>query len=554
MLKRLVIKNYALIDNLDISFSDELNIMTGETGAGKSIILGALSLILGQRAESKYFFNQQQKCIIEGTFLINEFHLDDFFKENDLDYDRETVLRREISPDGKSRAFINDTPVTLNTLKQLGEKLIDVHSQHATLEINDESFQLLVLDTIAGNGELLRRYKETYKSYRQTESKLKELIIKSEQAKTELDYLQFQFDELQKAGLISGEQEGLEQEQETLTHAEEIKRNLLGSITALNENEPSAIMMLKEALLNLNSAEKYNPEIRELSERLNSCLIEVKDILSEIGRIEQNSMINEARLEEVNARLDLIYSLQKKHRVSSDSELVQVREDLSAKLNHILFADEDIEKLRKQNSELFAELSGLADELSRSRSKSIPQVEASVIESLKEIGIPNAILNIQNDLLPESRFEITGKDRIKFFFSANKGQAPQPMNKVASGGELSRLMLSIKSLIAVHTALPTIIFDEIDTGISGEIALKVGNIMEKLSKNMQVIAITHLPQIASKGHSHYIVYKEENTDITYTNIRKLHEDERITELAKMLSGNNPGESALQNARELLLNH
>lgn len=554
MLKRLVIKNYALIDNLDISFSDELNIMTGETGAGKSIILGALSLILGQRAESKYFFNQQQKCIIEGTFLINEFHLDDFFKENDLDYDRETVLRREISPDGKSRAFINDTPVTLNTLKQLGEKLIDVHSQHATLEINDESFQLLVLDTIAGNGELLRRYKETYKSYRQAESKLKELIIKSEQAKTELDYLQFQFDELQKAGLISGEQEGLEQEQETLTHAEEIKRNLLGSITALNENEPSAIMMLKEALLNLNSAEKYNPEIRELSERLNSCLIEVKDILSEIGRIEQNSMINEARLEEVNARLDLIYSLQKKHRVSSDSELVQVREDLSAKLNHILFADEDIEKLRKQNSELFAELSGLADELSRSRSKSIPQVEASVIESLKEIGIPNAILNIQNDLLPESRFEITGKDRIKFFFSANKGQAPQPMNKVASGGELSRLMLSIKSLIAVHTALPTIIFDEIDTGISGEIALKVGNIMEKLSKNMQVIAITHLPQIASKGHSHYIVYKEENTDITYTNIRKLHEDERITELAKMLSGNNPGESALQNARELLLNH
>lgn len=554
MLKRLVIKNYALIDNLDISFSDELNIMTGETGAGKSIILGALSLILGQRAENKYFFNQQQKCIIEGTFLINEFHLDDFFKENDLDYDRETVLRREISSDGKSRAFINDTPVNLNTLKQLGEKLIDVHSQHATLEINDESFQLLVLDTIAGNGELLRRYKETYKSYRQTESKLKELISKSEQAKSESDYLQFQFDELQKAGLTSGEQEELEQEQETLTHAEEIKRNLLGSITALSENEPSAVMMLKEALLNLNSAEKYNPEIRELSDRLNSCLIEVKDILSEIERIEQNSMINEARLEEVNVRLDLIYSLQKKHRVNSDSELVQVREDISEKLNHILFADEDIEKLRKQNSELFTELSELADELSSSRSKSIPQVESSVIESLKEIGIPNAVLNIQNDSLPESRLEITGKDRIKFFFSANKGQAPQPMNKVASGGELSRLMLSIKSLIAVHTALPTIIFDEIDTGISGEIALKVGNIMEKLSKNMQVIAITHLPQIASKGHSHYVVYKEEKADITYTNIRKLQKDERVTELAKMLSGNNPGESALQNARELLLNH
>lgn len=554
MLKRLVIKNYALIDNLDISFSDELNIMTGETGAGKSIILGALSLILGQRAESKYFFNQQQKCIIEGSFLINEFHLDDFFKENDLDYDRETVLRREISSDGKSRAFINDTPVNLSTLKYLGEKLIDVHSQHATLEINDESFQLLVIDTIANNGDLLKKYKETYKSYRQAESKLKELISKSELSKTELDYLQFQFDELQKAALAAGEQEELEQEQDTLTHAEEIKRNLLGCIAALNENEPSAVIMLKEALLQLNSAEKYNPEIRELSERLNSCLIEVKDILSEVGHIEQNSMINEARLEEVNTRLDLIYSLQKKHRVSTDSELIAVKEDISEKLNHILFADEDIEKLKEQNTKLLKELSGLADELSKSRAQSIPKVESSVSEILKEIGMPNAILSIQNDLLPEARFDISGKDQIKFLFSANKGQAPQPMNKVASGGELSRLMLSIKSLIAMHTALPTIIFDEIDTGISGEIALKVGNIMEKLSRNMQVIAITHLPQIACKGDSHYIVYKEEKADITYSNIKKLEQEDRIMELAKMLSGNNPGESAIQNARELLLNH
>jgi len=554
MLKRLVIKNYALIDNLDISFSDELNIMTGETGAGKSIILGALSLILGQRAESKYFFNQQQKCIIEGSFLINEFHLDDFFKENDLDYDRETVLRREISSDGKSRAFINDTPVNLSTLKYLGEKLIDVHSQHATLEINDESFQLLVIDTIANNGDLLKKYKETYKSYRQAESKLRELISKSELSKNELDYLQFQFDELQKAALTAGEQEELEQEQDTLTHAEEIKRNLLGCIAALNENEPSAVIMLKEALLQLNSAEKYNPEIRELSERLNSCLIEVKDILSEVGHIEQNSMINEARLEEVNTRLDLIYSLQKKHRVSTDSELIAVREDISEKLNHILFADEDIEKLKEQNTKLLKELSGLADELSKSRAQSIPKVESSVSEILKEIGMPNAILSIQNDLLPEARFDISGKDQIKFLFSANKGQAPQPMNKVASGGELSRLMLSIKSLIAMHTALPTIIFDEIDTGISGEIALKVGNIMEKLSRNMQVIAITHLPQIACKGDSHYIVYKEEKADITYSNIKKLEQEDRIMELAKMLSGNNPGESAIQNARELLLNH
>ena len=554
MLKRLVIKNYALIDKLDISFSNELNIMTGETGAGKSIILGALSLILGQRAESKYFFNQQHKCIIEGSFLVNDFQLEDFFRENDLDYDRETVLRREISSDGKSRAFINDTPVNLTTLKQLGEKLIDIHSQHATLEINDEDFQLLVVDTLAKNGDLLKKYQDTYKEYRRTESKLRELISISEQSKSELDYLQFQFDELEKADLTEGEQIELEQEQDTLTHAEEIKRSLLNTIGILNESEPSAIVLLKDALLNLHSAEKYNPEIRQLSERLNSCLIEAKDILSEIEHIEQRSMVNELRLEEVNLRLDLIYSLQKKHRVSSESDLIRLRQEIGEKLNNILFSDDEIEKLRELSSRLFEEMTELANTLSIKRAECIPLVEQNVVKSLTEIGMPNAILNIRIEPLPESRFDQSGKDQIRFLFSANKGQTPQAMNKVASGGELSRLMLSIKSLIAVHTSLPTIIFDEIDTGISGEVALKVGNIMERLSKNMQVIAITHLPQIASKGDSHYCVYKDEQGEITQTNIRKLNDDERVMELAKMLSGNNPGENAIQNARDLLLNH
>lgn len=553
MLKRLAIRNYALIDNLDISFSNELNIMTGETGAGKSIILGALSLILGQRAEGKYFFNQQKKCVIEGTFEVNGFHLEDFFSENDLDYDLETVLRREISSDGKTRAFINDTPVNLALLKKIGEKLIDVHSQHATLEINDEEFQLLVIDTVAGNGELLSAYRKTYRSYRNNQARLNELISLSEQNKADLDYFQFQFDELEKAGLVAGEQEELEQEQSELTHAEEIKRSLLISIGILSENEPSVAVQIKEALISLANAEKFKPEVGEITERLNSALIEIKDLISEIEDLEQKSLVNESRLEEVNERLDLIFSLQKKHRVNSDTELITVRDQFSAKISGILFADEDIEKLKTESGKLHQEMADLADKISKRRTDAIPKVETQVMQTLSEIGMPNAVLQIVNESFPEGKFDTNGNNQIRFLFSANKGQSPLPMNKVASGGELSRLMLSIKSLIAVHTSLPTIIFDEIDTGISGEIALRVGNIMEKLSKNMQVIAITHLPQIASKGNTHFCVYKDDESDITHTKIRELNKEERVMELAKMLSGNNPGESAIQNARELLLN-
>lgn len=551
MLKRLSISNYALIDNLDITFSNELNILTGETGAGKSIILGALSLILGQRAEGKYFFNQQKKCVIEGTFLLNGFHLDEFFTDNDLDYDRETVLRREISADGKSRAFINDTPVNLTTLKKLGEKLIDVHSQHATLEINDEDFQLLVIDTVANNQALLNLYRTTYKSYRQSQSKLKELIIQSDKSKADLDYFQFQFDELEKASLSADEQHDLEQEQNALTHAEEIKRSLITAISILSESEPAVIAQLKEAAVSLGHAEKYNPEISSLTERLNSSLIEVKDILAELERIEQTSFIDEGRLEKINERLNVIYTLQKKHRVNSTSELIDILNDLSDKLQSILFAGEDIEKLKLESDQLHSELIKLAKQLSKSRLTIIPQVEKQIKETLQEVGMPNAVLQILNEPLSEGKFDNNGSNQIRFLFSANKGQSPMPMNKVASGGELSRLMLSIKSLIAKHTALPTIIFDEIDTGISGEVALKVGNIMEKLSENMQVIAITHLPQIASKGNAHYSVYKDELSDNTNTKIRELNLDERVLELAKMLSGDNPGPSAIQNAQDLL---
>lgn len=551
MLKRLAISNYALIDNLDIAFSTELNILTGETGAGKSIILGALSLILGQRAEGKYFFNQQKKCVIEGTFLVNGFHLNNFFEENDLDYEQETVLRREISSDGKSRAFINDTPVNLTTLKKLGEKLIDIHSQHATLEINDEDFQLLVIDTIANNRVILDKYTSVYKSYRQAQARLKELISQSEKSRSDLDYFQFQFNELEKAGLSEEEQAHLELEQDALNHAEEIKRNLNAAIGLLGENESPVVTQLKEAALSLGNAEKYNPEIKDLHERLNSSLIEVKDILSEVERIEQHSSVDEPRLEEINQRLDLLYSLQNKHRVSSNAELINLRNELSEKLNSILFADEDIEKQKLELNNIYSELLALAEQLHHSRMESIPRVEQAVRATLYEVGMPNAVLQISNERLEEGKFDANGTDQIKFLFTANKGQVPMPMNKVASGGELSRLMLSIKSLIAVHTSLPTIIFDEIDTGISGEVALKVGSIMEKLSENMQVIAITHLPQIAARGNAHYTVYKDEQSDNTHTNIRQIDQEERVIELAKMLSGNNPGESAILNARELL---
>lgn len=551
MLKRLAISNYALIDNLDIAFSTELNILTGETGAGKSIILGALSLILGQRAEGKYFFNQQKKCVIEGTFLVNSFHLNNFFEENDLDYEQETVLRREISSDGKSRAFINDTPVNLTTLKKLGEKLIDIHSQHATLEINDEDFQLLVIDTIANNRVILDKYTSVYKSYRQAQARLKELISQSEKSRSDLDYFQFQFNELEKAGLSEEEQAHLELEQDALNHAEEIKRNLNAAIGLLGENESPVVTQLKEAALSLGNAEKYNPEIKDLHERLNSSLIEVKDILSEVERIEQHSSVDEPRLEEINQRLDLLYSLQNKHRVSSNAELINLRNELSEKLNSILFADEDIEKQKLELDNIYSELLALAEQLHHSRMESIPRVEQAVRATLYEVGMPNAVLQISNERLEEGKFDANGTDQIKFLFTANKGQVPMPMNKVASGGELSRLMLSIKSLIAVHTSLPTIIFDEIDTGISGEVALKVGSIMEKLSENMQVIAITHLPQIAARGNAHYTVYKDEQSDNTHTNIRQIDQEERVIELAKMLSGNNPGESAILNARELL---
>ncbi|MEO5909945.1 MAG: DNA repair protein RecN, partial [Pelobium sp.] len=457
----------------------------------------------------------------------------------------------EIALDGKSRAFINDTPVTLNVLKALGQQLIDVHSQHATLEINNADFQLLVVDLMAQHEELLTGYKKQYNDYKKLQKKSHLLKEESEQAKADQDYFQFVFDELENTGLISDEQEHLEAELNSLTHAEEIKKNLLSANYLVDSSEDSALLKLKEALSQVQSIEKYQPELMPLAERLKSTLIELKDIAGELDTLEQSTSFNESRAEEINDRLSLLFALQKKHRVNSNQELIAIKDDFSEKLNKILFADEDLIKIEKELQKLSIELASKAQKISKNRANVIPSIEKHILETLDHVGMGNAQLKVQQEATVD--FDKDGIDKIKFLFNANKGHALNELNKVASGGELSRLMLSIKSLIAQKTALPTIIFDEIDTGVSGEVANRVGNIMQKLAHDMQVITITHLPQMASKGKAHYFVHKVTKDDFTYTQIKKLNESERVMEIAKMLSGENPKESALQNARELLQN-
>ena len=549
MLQKLSIRNYALIDTLEIDFDKGLNIITGETGAGKSIILGALSLILGQRAESRYFFNQEKKCVIEGSFLLADEQLKSLFEQQDLDFQQETLLRREIAIDGKSRAFVNDTPVNLGTLKLVGEQLIAIHSQHATQEISNADFQLLILDALANHEALLKDYKQGYKQLKTAEQKLKDLAQKTADAKNKQDYEQFLFNELEQASLKEGEQEDLELELEKLTHAESIKRSLLTSVNLISESETAVVNLLKEASLQLNTVEKFDPAIAELNERLKSSLIELKDIASEISSIEENTEHNTQRLATIQERLDLLYSLQQKHRVSSNAELLAIQEQLSENLNAILNSDEQLLQLQKEIDELNERLFKQAKELDHNRKKAIVIAEKEVSKALKQMNMPNAGITFNLNTL--TQLNSNGINEVQLLFTANAGQQAAPVGKVASGGELSRLMLAVKALLAKHTALPTLIFDEIDTGISGETALRVGEVIDALALDMQILAITHLPQIAAKGNSHYFVYKHEKADKTTTGIKKLAKEERITTIAEMLSGKNPGASALQNAKELL---
>ncbi|CAN5868921.1 DNA repair protein RecN [soil metagenome] len=551
MLKTLSIRNYALIDALEIDLAKGLTIITGETGAGKSILLGALGLLLGDRADSGSLYDKEQKCVVEGTFLVKEYGLKDFFEENDLDYSNETVIRREITPEGKSRAFINDTPVNISLLKMIANNLVDVHSQHETLTLNESSFQLEAVDAVAGTGELLAEYKTNFKSFRKVSEHLRDLNEKEAKSKKDLDYFNFQFEELNTAQLKKDQQPELEAELQTLENAEAIKGGLSKSAFTLDGAEESMLAALTEIKNTLSQLAKYNPQVATLSERINSAHIELKDIASELESLNDEIVHDPKRIEEVQERLDVIYRLQQKHSVKTIEELIVLRDELEKKISDIGSLEVQIKTLEAEQAKLNSKVLDLGGKLSKKRTAAAPKLAKEVKETLQQLGMPNAELHVQTEKLETPT--TSGLDKITFLFSANKGSAPQALNKVASGGELSRLMLSLKSLLAKHTSLPTIIFDEIDSGISGDVAAKAGLILEQMAGTMQVLTITHLPQVASKGKSHLFVYKEEGGKRTVTKIKTLNKEERVQEIAKMLSAGKVGEAAIKNAKELLNN-
>lgn len=550
MLKTLYISNYALISELKIDFEKGFSAITGETGAGKSIILGALSLILGQRAESKALKTDAEKCIIEAEFDITGYkYLSAFFKANDLDIDNEScIIRRELTNAGKSRAFINDTPVSLIVLKDLTNRLIDIHSQHDNLLLSNENYQLEVVDTIAQNAVLLSAYSEQYEKCQQLQSELKKLENNAARYSKELDFIQFQFKQLSDANLTDNEQEELEAEQATLVHAEEIKTELNKSVYLLDE-EKSVLPLLKEIISSVSKIKPYLTDAENWIERIQTSYIELKDINQELNAFADKVEFNPSRLEWVEGRLSELYTLQKKYKVESVTELIKIRDEFDEQLQKIDSFDEDILKLKKEIEEAFDVLQSVAKKLTDSRKKAALPIEKYMVDQLTKLGMPNIQFKVELNTLAD--YCPNGIDEIQFLFSANKNRAVQPVQLIASGGEVSRLMLSIKSLIANKSDLPTIIFDEIDTGVSGEIAHRMGDIMQTMSKGMQVITITHLPQIAAKSSQHYKVYKDDSGLQTQTYIQRLSQSERINELAHMLSGKKLTEASILNAKELL---
>lgn len=550
MVRGIFIQNYALIDSLDISFEEGLNIITGETGAGKSVLLGALSLLLGQRADLQVLRDKTKKCIIEATFDVRGKKLKKLFEENDIDFQEELIIRREISPNGSSRSFVNDTPATLALLKELGQSLIDIHSQHDSLFLNNQMYQLRLLDTFASLEKELAEYQEVYSAYQKTSAELHELEGSEKSQTKELDFIQFQFKELDDASLKDKEeQEKLEKEIELLTKSEDIKSALSKVTHHLGNADGNTIAILSDLRNSLSPFTTTDSRIDELKKRIDSCYIEVKDIFSEAESLEESVAFDPERLEKINDRLGLIYRLEKKHQVSSIAELMQIRDEFDNKMLAYSGLDEKISTLRTALSALEKDLISKSEKLSQKRKKSAPQIEKQLVALLVELGMPNATFNIQFEGL--STPGPSGMDKITFLFSANKGSSPQPLNKVASGGELSRLMLGLKSIFAKSKSLPSIIFDEIDTGVSGAVADRMGRIMKEMAASMQVLTITHLPQLASKGTAHFFVYKEDDAKHTYTRIRKLSPEERVVEVAKMLSSGDPSVKAMENARELL---
>lgn len=548
MLTDLLIKNYALIEQLKMKPHESLNIITGETGAGKSIMLGAIGLLLGKRADLKALFNQGEKCIVEGVFLISSYNLQYLFEQLDLDYDDHTSIRREISPNGKSRAFINDTPVTLDSLRRVGTHLIDIHSQHDNLLLGDHLYQLKITDSYAKNQTPLEKYSKKYTVYIKIKQQYEKLQQEQASFQKEYDYNSFLLEELQNAAFQEGEQEALENELKLLESAEEIKTKLNHILDFLSNAEPAVNDELKGMVNSLGQIADLSENLQSFRDRLDSCVIELQDITSEMAREEELIEYSPESIAEAQERLSLLYNLQQKHQVSSLKELLEVQQDLEDKVNKVLHFDKEIDTLKEKLTTSYQDMMKSADKLSHTRKAVIKPIEKILKTLLADLGMPHATIKItQEKTAPTAQ----GVDLINFLFSGNKGVDPQEISKVASGGEFSRLMLSIKYLLAGKTSLPTIIFDEIDTGISGEIALKMGNMFKEMSKKHQIISISHLHQIAAKGNHHYFVYKDNSAKRSVSRIRQLSPDERVYEIAQMISGATPSKSAILSAKELL---
>ncbi len=550
MLRKLYIKNFTLIDELDIELHPGFSVITGETGAGKSIILGAIGLLLGQRADSKSIKQGADRCVIEAHFDLSKYDMQAFFDDNDIDYDaNDTIIRRELTAAGKSRAFINDTPVALTMLKELGDQLVDVHSQHQNLLLNKHDFQLSVVDIIAQDHQELADYQQTFSEYEQQQRKLKELEEDIERHREQVDFLQFQYDELSQAQLTSGEQEELEQQRETMEHAEDIKSALYEAENALSSEEFGGVSQAKKALHALRSIQQVLPPSSELSERLDSSLIELKDIADEVSSLLENVDFDAKELDDVNNRLDRLYELEKKYHAENVEELIAQRDELKQQLNAIENSDDALHDIRQQVGQLQAKSQQQAKALTTLRQKAASKIEQQMIKRLALLGMPNLRFAVDIKKVELSR---NGQDQVAFLFSANTSTPLQPVSQVASGGEIARVMLSLKAMISGAVKLPTIIFDEIDTGVSGKIAERMAQIMQEMGEHeRQVISITHLPQIAALGHHHYRVTKKETTHGTVSHMTELSTQERIEEIAQMLSGSDVTEAAIQNAKELL---
>lgn len=548
MLKKIYVQNYILIDNISITFDNNFSVLTGETGSGKSILLGALGLVIGNRSDISAIKAGEQKCIIEAYFDVDGYELLNFFEENEIDYDTTTIFRREITSAGKSRAFINDTPVNLNIMKELGEKLIDIHSQHQTLSLTNRHFQLEVIDTVAQNGDLRAQYHDSWQRLQQIRNEIAQQQTANDRFREQYEYLTYQYEQLKSAKLVDGELEELEAEQKQLNNMELIISNLTTSTTIANSDEGGIMAVIKYLENLVGEVAQYLPVADDWCSRLESGRIEIQEVIREIERQVELLEFDPQRLEYINSRIGNIYDLLKKHNKQTVNQLIAIQEELANSLASFETSDEQVEKLKQQEKVEYQRVEKLANELSKTRKKVSPDIEQQVGEILRQLGMPNAQFRVE---IVETEPNISGKDQIKLLFSSNPQVAPDEVGKIASGGELSRLMLALKATMSRKKNLPTIIFDEIDTGISGEIADKMANIMSYMSENMQVISITHLPQIAAKAHKHYLVYKNTESESTTTNIKMLTQQEQLLEIARMLSGEQLGKAAIENAKELL---